>query len=123
MPSLIIKNSIKINFLAFLISLSTSPKKLSPIFRLSQNYRDHRKIIVIDGKVAYTGGCNIADEYINLKQVHGYWKDNGVKVLGQAVDGFTLTFLKQWEVLTKRREEYSKYLNLFEQEKSQSHTK
>ena len=94
--------------------------KLSPIFHLSHNFRDHRKIIVIDGKVAYTGGTNIADEYINVKKIHGYWKDNGVKITGQAVDGFTLIYLKQWEVLTKNKQEYSQFLNLYTEEQNKS---
>ena len=85
--------------------------KLVPIFAVGLNYRDHRKITVIDGKVAFTGGCNLADEYINEKRMHGYWKDNGVRLEGCAVDAFTLMFLRQWEVLNKKKEDYSLYLN------------
>lgn len=76
------------------------------------NYRDHRKIVVIDGKVAYTGGANFADEYINEKRMHGYWKDAGVKLVGNAVDGLTLTFLRQWQFVTKENTEFSPYLGL-----------
>ena len=71
--------------------------RLVPIFSVALNYRDHRKIVVVDGKTAYTGGNNLADEYVNEKQIHGYWKDVGVRLDGKAVDGFTLTFLRQWE--------------------------
>ena len=88
--------------------------KLIPLYSVALNYRDHRKIVVIDGKMAYTGGCNLADEYTNEKTVYGFWKDTGYKVEGSAVNSFTLMFLRQWEVLSKQREDYSKYLNLHE---------
>lgn len=84
--------------------------KIFPIFSLAINYRDHRKIIIVDGKTAYTGGCNLADEYINEKRIHGYWKDAGIKIDGEGVDGLTITFLRQWEFLTKEKEDYSKFL-------------
>ena len=87
--------------------------KLLPLFAVIMNYRDHRKIVVVDGKVAYTGGINLADEYINEKKMHGYWKDCAIKLKGPAVDKFTLIFLSQWEFLGKPIEDYSKYLNLY----------
>ncbi len=79
-------------------------------FTFMLNLRDHRKIIVIDGKTAYTGGCNLADEYINEKRMHGYWKDSGLKIGGGAVSRFTLTFLRQWEFITKKTEDYNKFV-------------
>ena len=85
--------------------------RLVPVFSIGLNYRDHRKIIVIDGKIAYTGGCNFADEYVNEKRLYGYWKDAGIRLTGDAVDGFTLIFERQWEFLSKTREDYSKFLN------------
>ena len=94
--------------------------KLIPVFSVALNYRDHRKIIVVDGQTAYTGGSNLADEYINEKRMHGYWKDTGVRLDGNAVDAFTLMFLRQWEVLTKLREDYSKFLNLYVPTKNKS---
>lgn len=60
------------------------------------NYRDHRKIIVIDGKVGYCGGINIADEYINKYEKHGHWKDTGVLLRGSAVYNLTEMFLSLW---------------------------
>ncbi len=84
--------------------------KILPFFSVMLNYRDHRKIIVIDGKTAYTGGANLADEYVNEKRMHGYWKDSGIRLDGCAVDGFTLMFLRQWEFLNKKKEDYSVYL-------------
>lgn len=67
-----------------------------PIFSTHQNNRDHRKILVIDGKIAYNGGINLADEYANLRQPHGYWKDTAVKLEGEAVRSFTVMFLQLW---------------------------
>lgn len=85
--------------------------KLVPIFNLALNLRDHRKIVVIDGKIAYTGGANLADEYINEKRTHGYWKDSGIKISGTCVNTFTLAILRQWEFLVGKSEDCSKYLN------------
>ncbi len=85
--------------------------KILPFFSVMINYRDHRKIIVVDGKTAYTGGCNLADEYVNEKRMHGYWKDCGIRLDGSAVDGFTLMFLRQWEFLNRKKEDYSTYLH------------
>jgi cardiolipin synthase len=82
-------------------------------FTFALNYRDHRKIIVIDGEVAYTGGSNLADEYINEKRMYGYWKDTGLKIEGDAVDGMTISFLRQWEFIVKKEEDYVKYLNYY----------
>lgn len=79
-------------------------------FTFAMNYRDHRKMFIIDGKTAYTGGSNIADEYVNEKQMHGYWKDSGLRLDGEAVDGMTLFFLRQWEFITKKKFDYSPYL-------------
>ena len=69
---------------------------IKPLLSTHQNNRDHRKILVIDGKVAYNGGVNLADEYINEKQVYGHWKDIAVKLEGDAVQGFTSLFLQMW---------------------------
>jgi len=76
--------------------------RLVPIFSVALNYRDHRKMVIVDGKTVYSGGCNLADEYVNEKRMYGYWKDNGIRLDGKAVDGFTLMFLRQWEYLIKK---------------------
>lgn len=60
------------------------------------NYRDHRKILIIDGHTAFTGGINLADEYINHKVVHGHWKDLSILLKGEAVFSFTIMFLQMW---------------------------
>ena len=64
----------------------------------AQNNRDHRKICVIDGKVAFTGGVNLADEYINRKERFGHWKDTAIMLKGDAVQSFTMMFLEMWNV-------------------------
>ena len=65
--------------------------------RLYFNYRDHRKIACIDGEVAYTGGANLADEYANLMERFGYWKDCGVRLTGRGAWGLTREFIHLWE--------------------------
>ena len=75
-----------------------------------QNNRDHRKILIIDGKVAYTGGINFADEYINEIELYGHWKDVAVRLNGDAVRSFTLMFLQMWNVSENGEENYGKYL-------------
>lgn len=67
-----------------------------PFFSTYQNSRDHRKILVIDGKAAYNGGLNLADEYANITHPYGHWKDTAVKVEGDAVKSYTLMFLQLW---------------------------
>ena len=70
--------------------------RLIPIISSHYNYRDHRKILVIDGKVAFNGGVNLADEYINRTERFGYWKDVAVMIKGPAVKSYTLMFLQMW---------------------------
>lgn len=71
---------------------------IHPFLSSHYNYRDHRKILVIDGKVAFTGGVNLADEYINKEERFGHWKDTAVMVKGKAVESFTLMFLQMWNL-------------------------
>lgn len=66
--------------------------------KLYMNYRTHQKIIVIDGNIGYTGGMNLADEYVNIIDRFGVWKDNAIRVAGEAVWGLTVTFLQMWEI-------------------------
>ncbi|MBQ8615326.1 MAG: cardiolipin synthase [Clostridia bacterium] len=81
-----------------------------PIMSALHNNRDHRKITVVDGKVGFVSGLNIADEYINVVQRFGYWKDTGVKVSGQAVESLLMMFLQLYNVQTQRMEDYAPYL-------------
>lgn len=85
-----------------------SPVK--PFLSTVQNNRDHRKICVIDGKVGFTGGVNLADEYINEKVRFGHWKDTAVMLKGDAVQSLTMMFLQMWNVDERRAEGYGKYL-------------
>ncbi len=71
---------------------------IRPFLSTHYNYRDHRKILVVDGNVAFTGGINLADEYINKKEVYGHWKDTAIMVQGEAVNSFTMMFLQMWNV-------------------------
>ena len=81
-----------------------------PFFSTTQNNRDHRKILVIDGKVAFTGGVNLADEYANLKVLFGHWKDIGVKIEGRAVLSMTRMFIQNWNLYGDIETHYEKYL-------------
>lgn len=72
-----------------------------PFLSTHYNYRDHRKIVVIDGHTAFTGGINLADEYINVRQKCGHWKDTAVMLKGEAAQSFTLMFLQNWSVMDK----------------------
>ena len=74
--------------------------KFRPFLSTVQNNRDHRKIVSIDGKVAFTGGINMADEYINAIEKHGHWKDASVMIKGKAAWSLTLVFLQMWELCT-----------------------
>lgn len=83
--------------------------KLNPISGVIMNNRDHRKILVIDGKIAFSGGINISDEYINICSPFGHWKDNGIKVKGEAVWNFTVLFLSIWNSFKNVDKDYTKY--------------
>ncbi len=87
---------------------------IRPFFSTEQNYRDHRKILVIDGTTAITGGINLADEYINAISVYGYWKDTSILLEGDGAKAFTRMFLEAWQV-TEDVGEYRKYLRLSDQ--------
>lgn len=82
---------------------------ISPFVSTHYNYRDHRKILVIDGQTAFTGGVNLADEYINRIEKHGHWKDAAIRLEGEAAQSFVLMFLQLWSV-TDRTPEFTRYL-------------
>lgn len=82
---------------------------LKPFASLIYNNRDHRKIIVVDGDVAYSGGINIADEYINEEKRFGYWKDSGIRVEGDAVWNFSVMFLNMWNAFKKTEDSYDRF--------------
>lgn len=74
-----------------------------PILSARLNNRDHRKLLIIDGKAAFTGGVNLADEYINEYKRFGHWKDCGILVRGKAVWSMTVMFCPSGATLTGRR--------------------
>ncbi len=82
---------------------------IMPVVSSHYNYRDHRKILVIDGRVAFNGGINLADEYINRVQRFGHWKDTALMVEGAAAKSFALMFLQMWN-LDEKEPKYLPYL-------------
>ncbi len=80
------------------------------IFNFGFNNRDHRKITVIDGKVAFTGGLNLADEYINKVNRFGHWKDTGIMIKGSSVDSFTKMFLTLWGICVDELPDYNNFI-------------
>jgi cardiolipin synthase len=80
-----------------------------PVLSIRLNNRDHRKIAVIDGRIAFTGGINIADEYINVYEKYGHWKDASIAVQGDAVWSLTVMFLSMWNFLRKEDEDYEAF--------------
>ena len=81
------------------------------------NNRDHRKILVIDGKVAFSGGINIADEYININSKYGHWKDNGIRIVGDAVWNYSVMFLTMWNSFRNDDEDFTKFKYEFKDQK------
>ena len=81
---------------------------LMPFVSTHYNYRDHRKVLVIDGKVGFTGGVNLADEYINHVEKYGRWKDAAVMLEGEAVRSLTAIFLQMWDIA--QEPEFEAYL-------------
>ena len=83
---------------------------MHPFLNIFMNNRDHRKITVIDGKVGFTGGYNLAEEYFNRTHPYGYWKDTGIMLTGDAVRNLTVMFLEMWNAVRKTDMDYDKYL-------------
>lgn len=83
-----------------------------PVLNLFMNHRDHRKITVIDGKVGYTGGFNLADAYFDRVRPYGKWKDTGLRLEGEAVRSLTAAFLELWALQSREKEDYGRFLNV-----------
>lgn len=83
---------------------------IKPVLSTYQNNRDHRKICVIDGHTAFTGGVNLADEYINQRERFGHWKDTAICIKGPAVQSFTMMFLQMWDVTERTLTDGSRYV-------------
>lgn len=80
-----------------------------PILSGVFNYRDHRKIAVVDGRVAFTGGMNLADEYVALTRPYGRWKDSGIRLRGPSVGNLTFLFLQMWATAGRADTDCSRY--------------
>ena len=83
-----------------------------PILNLFMNHRDHRKITVIDGKVGYTGGYNLSDEYFGREFPFGQWKDTGIRMEGDAVRSLTAAYLELWSIMSRKEENTKAYLSV-----------
>lgn len=86
--------------------------KFTPILSHIHNNRDHRKITVIDGNVGFTGGINLADEYINSIVKYGHWKDTAVKLEGSAVRNLTALFITTWNTQSKEHIDCNAYMSM-----------
>jgi len=107
-------STLPINYYKRLEAMGIKAKSFSPlkpVVSSHYNYRDHRKILVIDGKVAFNGGVNLADEYMNRVVRFGHWKDAAVMIKGPAVKSFTLMFLQMWNIGVEPTD-YEKWLSL-----------
>lgn len=80
-----------------------------PLISVVMNNRDHRKIFVVDGNIGFTGGINLADEYINKVERFGYWKDSGIRIEGDGVWNLTVMFLEMWNYIKGTSEEYDRF--------------
>ena len=83
--------------------------RLMPVVSLRQNNRDHRKYMIVDGRVAFTGGINMADEYINVKPRFGHWKDSAIRLEGDAVWSMTVSFLSMWDFTHSSEEHFTPF--------------
>ena len=83
--------------------------KVIPRMTVAYNNRDHRKILVIDGQISYTGGINLADEYINRIERFGHWKDSGIRIDGLATQAFTRLFLMNWYINRGEISDFDQY--------------
>ena len=95
---------INTNFVKKMESLGLKCRVFNPFapgFNFFLNNRDHRKITVIDGRVGFTGGYNLANEYFHRTEPYGFWKDTGVKLEGDAVQSLTVIFLEMWNAISK----------------------
>lgn len=122
-----VKEGVEVRFMFDAISMFNLPKNfeeelkskgikvkifapVSPFLSTYQNNRDHRKVLVIDNDQAFSGGVNLADEYVNLIEVYGHWKDNIIRIRGEAVKSMTAIFLQMWNIFADKKEDYDRYL-------------
>lgn len=104
---------VNLNFPKEMESMGIKCRVFSPLYPVISTYynnRNHRKIFVIDNEYAFTGGINIADEYINVYERFGHWKDCGIRLKGEASQSFTIMFLQMWNAVGEDVEDFSPYL-------------
>lgn len=92
------------------VKLKAFSNLFSP-FYFGLNFRDHRKIVVVDGKTGYAGGFNLIDDCANQRKMEGVWKDSGIRLDGAAVDGLSVAFMRQWELATREKLDPARFLN------------
>lgn len=95
--------------------------RFRPMLSIVMNNRDHRKILVVDGIWGFTGGINLADEYINKKRRFGYWKDTGIRLKGEAVWNLTTMFLQMWDYIRHEQDDCMKYKRSLPRDLQQGH--
>jgi cardiolipin synthase len=83
--------------------------RLVPVLSIRQNNRDHRKLMIIDGRVGFTGGMNLADEYINQREKYGHWKDSAILLQGEAVWSMSVMFLSMWDHCSGWKEDFDRF--------------
>jgi len=88
---------------------------LFPLLSRDLNYRNHRKIIVIDGKIGFTGGLNIGDEYLGKNDFLGFWRDTHLRIVGESVNSLQEIFIKDWEMVSKEYISHPKYFHRFKE--------
>lgn len=88
---------------------------LVPVLYSFMNHRDHRKYTIIDNKISYSGGFNLADEYFNLVQPYGQWKDSGIRMEGDAVKSYTIMFLQMWNCISSTDRDFDDYLKPYKE--------
>ncbi|MCI5746072.1 MAG: cardiolipin synthase [Erysipelotrichaceae bacterium] len=106
-------NYVKGNYYRKLRSYGIQCVKFNPMMPLVSAYhnnRDHRKLTIIDGVIGFTGGINLSDEYINITHPYGYWKDNAIKLVGEAVNNLSILFLQNYGYASHKKMDFSKYL-------------
>lgn len=104
---------VNLNFPKEMESMGIKCKVFSPLYPIISTYynnRDHRKIFVIDNEYAFTGGINLADEYINVYERFGHWKDCGICLKGEATQSFTIMFLQMWNAIGDEIEDFTPFL-------------
>ncbi|MDE6504803.1 MAG: hypothetical protein K2L42_02930 [Clostridia bacterium] len=102
------------------VKLKAFANLFSP-FYFGLNFRDHKKIVVVDGKTGYAGGFNLIDDCANQRKMEGVWKDSGIRLDGAAVDGLSVAFMRQWELATREKLDPEKFLNNYSREEGLGH--